>query len=257
VTTKTLTKEALSVIDHYQHFKFGNAVCSVPYFNNKIARQRAGLRVNIGKGSPEEILDEVQTIKLKNHVDADLITSETLKKLLVDNNIGIDCSGFAYYVLNAESEALQKGRLSRKLRFMNCRGIFGKVYCWLRPVANCDVATLANTKNSRVVRLIDIKPGDMITMIDREKSSRNHILIIDRVEMETSIPSKVYYSHAVAYPEDGLYGSGIKQGMIEITNPDASIIGQRWSENGKFAEENRIFVRAQQSNTEIRRLNWF
>jgi hypothetical protein len=265
MNTKTLSPRALSVIDQYQHFRAGMAVCSVPYFNNMVTRSRAALRTNIGKGSPKDIFEEVQTILVKNHVSADSLTDESLKGLLTDNNIGVDCSGFAYYILNAESEELKRGSLDKHISFVNCHGLIGKIRCSLRPIENCDVATLAHEKNSAPVSLKDIRSGDMIIMIggqsittasEWQNDDRDHVLVIHQVEYQNFLAVKIHYSHAAAYPEDGVYGTGVKQGVIEILKPEDGLLEQKWIENDKEGQENRIFVRAQKSKTEVRRLVW-
>lgn len=278
---ETLSKSAIAVIDQYSHLEIGSAVSSVPYFNNKTIGARITLRAYIGKGSPKDILDEIQALVVKNHISPDSLTDESLKKLLIDNNIGIDCSGFAYHVLNAQSEALHKGSLKKHLSFIKCSGIIGKIRCSLRPAENCDVATLANDKNSRVIGLNEIKPGDIITMTNQiEKKTdaqglfratpsvqsdtqnqtnyeRDHILVIHQVEYNNAIPTKVHYSHAVTYPEDGLSGGGIRQGKIEITGIEKNILTAVWIENGKTGFGNRLFSRAQKSDTKVRRLKWW
>ena len=162
MNTKTLTPRAMSVIDQYLHFKVGAAVCSVPYFNNKTVKARASLRAEIGKGSPKDIYDEVQSILIKQHVSSDTFADESLKKILADNNIGIDCSGYAYYVLNAESTETNKGPLDKHLSFVNCKGLLGRMRTKFRPAENCDVTTLADDKNSRVIPLNEAAPGDII-----------------------------------------------------------------------------------------------
>jgi hypothetical protein len=254
--SKTLSQSALSIIDHYLHFKIGPASCSVPYFNNKTKLSRLALRVNVGKGSPQDISDEVQSLIVKSHVAIDSLTTESLKKVLVDQNIGIDCSGFAYYVLNTESLETKKTPLKKRLTFVNCRTFFDKIRCILRPVENCDVVTLADDKNSTVISIKDVLPGDFITMLNNHaEGERDHILMIHHVEYREQTPTKLHYSHAVAYPEDGVYGTGIKQGEINITNMDKAINEQSWIENGNQGETNRIFMRAQKSKTELRRLN--
>lgn len=257
MNTKTLSNRALNVIDQYLHFKVGAAACSVPYFNNKTVKARAALAVNGGKGSPKEIFEETEILLVKAHVTANSLTPESLHRLLADNDIGIDCSGFAYYVLNAESEELGKGSLDKHISFVQASGFFRKIISSLRPIQNTDVATFASDKNSRVIPLNEIAPGDMITMLgDAEENERDHILIIHQVEYQNFIPYKIHYSHAVAYPEDGVYGSGVKQGTIEIIDTNKSISEQVWMENGKQGDSNRIFIRARKSKTEIRRLNW-
>ena len=251
--TTTLSKNALSVIDQYMHLRFGSAVCSVPYFNNKTVGARAALRATIGKGSPKDIQDELQPIAVKNHIDANALADESLKKLLVDNNLGIECSGFAYYVLNAESEDRGKGTLDRHLHFTKARGFFGKIRAKIRPVENCDVATFADVSNSSAVAMNEVQPGDFITMMnDGDESEHDHILVITEVEH-----AHIHYAHAVAYPEDGRYGTGVKQGLIEISADCKSLADALWSENGSTTNAERIFNRAKKSKTEIRRLKWF
>lgn len=258
MNTKTLSNRALSVIDQYFHFTVGSAVCSVPYFNNKTTRARAALRSAIGKGSPQEIFEEIKNIMLKDHVDQSAITDELLKKTLTDNNIGIDCSAFAYYVLNAESQESKKGSLDKRMHFVNCTGLIGKVRCALRPIENCDVATFAHEKNSKAIGTKEAQPGDIIAMIGGpDNSDRDHILVIHQIEYQNFAPAKMHYAHAVAYPEDGIYGSGIKQGIIEILDPEKPITEQVWTEGGATGTMNRIYVRAQKSLTSLRRLNIF
>jgi hypothetical protein len=246
---KTLNPQALSIIDQYLHFKVGSGECSVPYFNNKTVKARAALRSVSGKGNPQEITEEVQAILIKDHVDLAVVTGEALKKVLTDNNIGIDCSAFAYYILDAEANAQGKGSIKKGVHFAGATGLIGKIRCSLRPIENFDVLTFANNRNSSVISLKDVRPGDVITMINGpEGDERNHILVVHQVDASDSALAKISYSHAVAYPEDGVYGTGIKQGVIEIIKPEGSLADQIWSEN-------IIFIRAQKSQTELRRLN--
>lgn len=255
--TKTLSKQALELIEAYSNFKIESAVCSVPYFNNKTVRARAALAVFVGKGTPSEIRDELQTIFYKEKTDTKNLTSQNLKKILVDHNLGIDCSGFTFQLLNAESEARKISSLSKNLFFPKS-GLIGRFIALLNPVKNTDVLTFAHEKNSHTVNLSEVEPGDIITMTDDpEGDERNHILIITKVEYQNSLPIKVTYTHAVAYPEDGLYGSGIKTGSIIIKDHSKSLTDSEWSENGFSGQQNRIFARATKSNTQLRRLNWF
>jgi hypothetical protein len=258
MTNKSISNQALSIIDQYQHFAFGNAVCRIPYFNNKSVRARAAMRANIGKGSPKDILEEIETIALKTHINKQNLSDEALKKLLTDNNIGIECSGFAYYILDAESESRGKSSLKKHLNFINCKGLTGKLRCSLRPIENCDVQTLANDKNSKAIEIKNVNPGDMITMLgDGNGDDRDHVMVITQVEFEKEFPKIIHYAHSIAYPEDGLYGTGIRQGQIKINNTNTNIISATWIEDGKENANNLLFKRAQKSKTEIRRLNWF
>jgi hypothetical protein len=258
MTTKTLSNQALSTIDSYLHFKLGPAVCAVPYFNNKTVRARAAFRAQTGKGSPGDIFDEVQALTVKNHIAVTTLSDSALKMLLADNNIGIECSGFAYYILNSESRSRGLGTIDKHLTFINQSGILGKIRTALRPAENCDVKTLANEKNSDAVSVANILPGDMITMQKTmESSPADHILIVEAVDYEGGLPTKIHYVHSVAYPEDGVYGTGVRKGHIEITDSNLPIGSQNWIEDGKRDSDNRLFIRAQKSRTEVRRLGWF
>jgi hypothetical protein len=257
---KTLSKPALETIDRYLNFKVGAAVCSVPYFNNKTSRSKVALRAYKGKGSPKDILDEAETVLAKNRVDLNSLSDEDLKKFLVDNNLGIECSGFAYHVLEAECQSQGFGHLKNHLAFVNCKGIFGKAVCSLRPAENCDVATFASNENSRAITLKEVQPGDIITMTNSQDvthpGERNHILVVHEVAYNNSIPVKISYTHSAAYPEDGVYGTGIRQGYIEIVSDDHSGSEAKWVENGLEGAANHLHLRAQRSKMEVRRLKW-
>jgi hypothetical protein len=255
---KTLSQSALQIIDQYTNFKIGSAICSIPYFNNKTAGKRIAFRAYTGKGSPSEIREELETIIIKEKIDSKSFNNNLLKKTLVDNKLGIECSGFCYHILEAESISRGHGSIGKKINFINCNNIIGKIKCSLRPVENCDVATFASDANSKIISLKNVLPGDIITMVsDRDHVDRNHILIIKEVYYENSNPKKIIYSHSISYPEDGLYNNGVRDGEINIINPELKITNANWSENHKENENNSLYLRAQKSKTEVRRLNWF
>jgi len=258
MNTKVISDQSLTMINQYRNFHIGPAVCSVPYFNNKVAGRRAALRVEVGKGSPKDIYEELMHIFLKNKVDTRLLTSENLKKVMVENNIGIDCSGFAYYVLNEESIVRGKGGLDRRLHFIRANNIFTRLVAKFKPQTNVDVLTLADNRNSKVIPIKDAQVGDIITMVGgAEGGERNHILIIHQIEYQNFIPATLHYVHAIAWPADGILGHGIHEGKIDITSVDKAITEQRWIELESEGEENYTHMRAKKSTTELRRLKWF
>lgn len=253
---KKLSKEALEIIDQYTNFKIGQATCSVPYFNNKTKKRRAAFRTYIGKGSPQDIREELETIITKNKIDRNSLTKDSLKKILIDNNLGIECSGFCYYILNNESQARRLGQIKRKINFINCNNLIDKIRCYIRPIENCNVETFADNSNSKIISLEKITPGDIITIISNEKE-RNHIMIIKEVQYEKNTPKKIIYSHSIAYPEDGIVGTGVRDGQIIINDINLPITKAIWIEQEKENFDNPLFIRAVNSKTEIRRLNWF
>jgi len=253
-----LSPTSEAVRHDYLHFKYAVAECSIPYFNNKTLRARGSLGVFVGKGSPKEIHEEVSALFKKKHFDPNSLTSETLKNILVDNNLGIDCSGLAYYILDAECKARNKRSLAKNITFAKAYGLLGSLAAALHPAKNIDVATLADDHNSTIIPISEIRAGDMITMMtgadNSSGSERNHILIVHEKNS-----SKIFFTHSVAYPEDGKFNSGVRQGSI-VLNPNTKIITDAlWSEeneaNGNASQ--RILERAKNSRTEVRRLRAF
>lgn len=257
MNTKLLSGKALSVIDQYQNFVIGNSKCSIPYFNNKHQKLGASLRVQVGKGSPKDIFDELKGIAVLEKINMENLDGATFKKVLIDHSIGIDCSGLAFYILNEESISKNKGGLDKHIHFTHAENVFRKIRAKMNPEKNTNVETLADDKNSRIMPLKDSEPGDMITMIGGpEDREQNHVLIIHQIEYQNFIPTTLHYTHAMAWPTDGEYGHGIRQGEIQITDPAKSILEQKWIEAGKTGADNYTFTRARKSRTEIRRLNW-
>jgi len=240
MTTKLLSQRALSIIDGYRNFAIGSTVCSIPYYNNKRLRARAKLRAQIGKGSPKDIFEEVENLAVKEKVNLQNIDSLSLKKFLVDRNIGIDCSGLVYHVLEP-----------RHLSFPFATGFIGRLRAKIRPAENMGVASLAHEKNSKEIPLTQAEPGDIITMVDG--TERDHILLIHQVDYEDLFPAVIHYTHSVAWPTDGEYGHGVRQGMIKITDMSKPITEQEWIENEKTGVENYTFMRATKSVTTLRR----
>ncbi len=249
MNTKRISDRALAIIEQYK---------DVPYYNNRHRGRRAGLLVQTGKGSPKEIYDEIKEIAFAEKIKFESLDKNSIKKLMVENDIGIECSGFAYYVLNEESQYLKKGTLDRHLHFPYAIGILGKIRSKFRPINNTNVKTFAHDTNSRLIQIIDVQVGDMITMVGgTEDGERDHILVIHQVEYQNLVPIMIHYVHAVAWPTDGEYGHGIHEGKIEITDTNRTLIDQRWTENEMTNEGNYTFTRAAKSKTEIRRLKWF
>jgi hypothetical protein len=257
MNTKFLSDKAISIIDQYKNFKLGNAVCSIPYYNNRHSGGRAKLRVENGKGSPKEIFEEIEQIIMKEKISIKDITSEELKKILVLHNIGIDCSGYAYYILNAESISLGKGSLDKHLSFPFSKGIIGKIRSMMRPIENTNVETFASKENSHPIEIKDARVGDIITMQRNSGvGERNHILVIYQVEYQNFIPIKLHYTHSIAWPSHGEYGHGINGGIIEIIDTNKSLVEQKWIESDKTGKDNYTYMSAKNSTTELLRLNF-
>ena len=90
-----------------------------------------------------------------------------------------------------------------------------------------------------------------------KSSERNHILVVHTVDYQNFVPTMIHYTHSIAWPDDGQYGHGVRQGTIEILEPTKGITDQKWTEKGKTGAENPTYLRAKISKTEIRKLGWW
>ena len=115
MNTKKISYHAQKIIEDYLELPFPNKQVSCPYFNNRRTKVRGALRALVGKGNPEDIVEESIIIALREKINFSELNNEEIKHFLVDKNLGIDCSGFVYYVLEAELKAQHKSNLNKYL----------------------------------------------------------------------------------------------------------------------------------------------
>lgn len=242
---RTLSRTAEQIISSYQNLPFGDSSCSCPYFNNEKTNMRASLRVLIGKGTPQEIIDEAELIALKEKTSLSQKSSQEIKKFLVDHKLGIDCSGFVYHVLEAEFRERFNTSLKSVLVFPYATSFLRRLIASWRPIENTNVKTFAHERNSINVDLSAVEPGDLIVLCCAKEPSHHpdHVVLVEKVEYnDTSHVQNIHYVHSFQWSTDGLYNHGIKQGSITITDPKQSIINQHWTEQDQIGEKNQTWV---------------
>ena len=236
----TIGTAAQAVIDSYLALPFG-ARPSCPYFNNRRTKRRASLRVAIGKGTPKEIVEECAINAKFARVDIENIPQEGLKKFLVENDLGIDCSGFAYHVLDAFARERTGKKITHFVKPIR-KGITGSIISRLRPAENTGVATFAHEKNSRAISVGEAQAGDIIVFLGTGRDhTYNHVLVITKVKHEP-LDTHIEYAHSYAWPSDGLYNTGVRTG--EIVGCGNNLLIGTWKENGKSSDENFTLVSA-------------
>ncbi len=246
--SKNLSSKSMKVISGYLHLPIPGHSVVCPYFNNKRNKVRAGLRVLLGKGSVDDICKEIELITLREKIDLRKMSDEDLSKLMVEKNIGIDCSGFAYYVLDQELKESGNGSLRKALYFPFAKNPIRKLLTFLRPVENTNVKTLSHEKNAREISLLEIMPGDMIVVLSGNKfSNPDHIMLVHEVEIEGSNLKTIRYTHSFRWPTDGQYFHGVRQGNIEIIDRKNRILQQKWTEQGVTGEANKTFALAKEA----------
>lgn len=254
----TLSQPALDVINNYLHLPLGDKFVSCPYYNNKRQKARGALRVLVGKGNPDDIAEEATIMSMREKIPLGLLSEQQLKEFLVNHGLGVDCSAFAFYLLDAELRARKKKSLGSVLKFSPTIHPIRVLLRQLRKVENTDVSTLASDRNSHVIDVKDVQAGDMITMIDTGiDAARNHVLVIHQVEKNTrGTPTLIRYTHSLQWHTDGKYNHGIRQGKIELASIKKSLLDQQWIEQDKEGKENETYERAASARLlELRRLH--
>ncbi len=240
-----LSQAAVDRIHAYETLTFGKNTVVCPYFNNKRQKIRGALRALIGKGSPEEIVEEATILALRQHTDLRTCDTKTITTFLVDHNLGIDCSGFVYHILDAEMKGTKEKTLKKILHFPFASSPLKKLRTKLRPIENTNVKTLAHEKNSSFVLLSNIQAGDFITMIGSKKvGNPDHILLVESVDEHV-----VTLAHSYKLPKDGKYNHGIRHCTVTITDPKKTLLEQDWE------DPEMLEVLKEASLIEVRRLH--
>lgn len=204
---------------------------------------RASLRVLIGKGTPQEIQEEASLLALKEKQVLKQKTQEEVKQFLVEHGLGVDCSGFVFHVLAAELREVYHTSWRSILSFPYATSMIRKCIASWRVVENTNVKTLAHDINSNEVALSDIRPGDLIIMLQAKTPMHHpdHIMLVESVTTQEGKQPCITYVHSFQWSQDGKYGHGIKRGTITVVYPHAPLIDQEWEESQKKGSENETW----------------
>ncbi len=214
-----LPDQAQRVVDDYLHIKVGGAEVACPYHINP--GLRSGNRALLGKGRPQEI-EETAAAYFKKYamqVDGDPVT---LRAFLLACGIGVDCSGFAAWVLNGVTEANLNGPIWKCLAFPGWRR---RLVARLRPIENISANLLTGHLNSRPISdFSQVKPGDLLRV-----AGGHHVVVITEVGLNKA-GEAVYFAYAQSSCMYGAAG-GVRIGHAVITEPQGLLLQQAWCDN--------------------------
>ena len=269
-----LSPKAEKLINDYFNLPFkGLANVRCPYFNYARRQGRGQLRVLIGKGEPEEIVEEAKILSIQYHHDifdhegacklcgaektlADV--ADCVRKFLIDNDLGVDCSGFTAHVLRAHYLETKEKDIFKVLPIARDQNIWRRLIAKFRPAENLSVRALADNVVSELIadgkKIYDwskLQPGDMLVMLETGPvNKRNHIVMVENVEN-----GKINYVGARAWASEGKYDHGVSRGEIELIAPDHPLLAQTWEENGQINDLNETYLEAKNAKIfEVRRL---
>jgi hypothetical protein len=247
--TKKVPRAVRDLADKYLNLKIAGKTIQTPYYRN-VKRVRAGLRVLIGKGSPEEIIEETLIYAKLRKIDLEQLNAQEIREFMLSEGIGIDCSGLVSHLLNTWLRSADRGGISRNISYP-ARSLYRKLLTLLRPIESTGADILTNAKNTEEIKLSEVLPGDLI----RSKGLHhgNHILFIYSVEYINDIPKVIKYIHSL---DKFQKKSGVKFGEIQIINPEKELKDQNWLEKNEAGEipAHKQLLRDYEDNG-LRRLN--
>ncbi|MFA6423990.1 MAG: hypothetical protein WCV83_01590 [Candidatus Magasanikbacteria bacterium] len=262
-----LSAKAQKLLDEYFNLPFDGIMgIRCPYFNNARKKQRAQLRVLVGKGTPKEIIEEAKIISIQYHIGlfdktghcclhnehtGKEVNGEEVRKFLVDHNLGIECSGFVTQILRAHFQETKNFDVARNFFIASPRNFFRWIITKLRPIENIGAMTYMDNKNTASISWQEAQAGDVIVFLETNaKFQRNHIILItDRIN------DVIHYAHARAWGSEGKYGHGMAKGEIKIVDQKGDLLKQEWTEFCKTNEQNETYLEAKSAKVlEVRRI---
>ena len=264
-----LSPKAQKILDNYFNLPFdGVKGVRCPYFNNARQKQRAQLRVLIGKGTPKEIIEEAKIISIQYHAGffdktghcclhnehtGKEVNSDEVRKFLIDHNLGVECSGFVTQILRAHFQETKNIDIAQKFFIVSPRYFFRWLITLLRPIENIGVRRFVDDRNTKQITWNEAQAGDVLVMLETGiKNNYNHILlIVDRKD------DTLKYAHARAWNSEGKYGHGVAVGEIKLCNPNGILLDQIWTELSYVNDKNETWQEAKRAKIlQMRRINF-
>ena len=220
---KRLPASAQTLIERYRSLHIQGMTATCPYHINcgtTFARHRA----LVGKGRPEEIEAAAEHYFAKYHMSAQG-DPEQLRRYLMACGLGIDCSGFAAWVLNCVTQETLGKPIWQCLTFP---GLKRRTVSKLRPFENISANLLTSNRNTyKVDDLGQIRPGDMIRLIHG-----GHVMVVSEVGKGKG-DQVVYFDYTqstVSY----VAKNGIDTGRVTVTQSDGYLLDQAWADEAIY-----------------------
>lgn len=210
-------------LDRFFSLQIGGKSVAAPYYIN--TKRRRDLRALVGKGTAQEIELEAKVWAQVKGLNLDEASTESIRELMQQVGIGIDCSGLVVHSLRPHFRRQGINLFSSvKYKLNNLRARMGRI---LRPAENLGADDLTSLANCELVELSQVRPGDFLRGIGKQRNAY-HIAVVTEVIGDANGDAKVIkYSHS--HRKYGV-NNGVRQGVMEITNPQGSILEQKWLE---------------------------
>ncbi|MCX8035430.1 MAG: hypothetical protein N3A71_04140 [Candidatus Dojkabacteria bacterium] len=192
-------KEVLDVIEKYKTLRYKEFVTAVPYYRNKPFSFFTP-PAEAGKGSPDEIQRYIDEIIARSPQAQKINSNEMFRSVLISFQIGVDCSGFVYHVLDAWAKVKHKKPLSYFLPKESpifFRKFLSRIF---KPQSSMSADDFTSEPFARQIKgTLNIRAGDLI----RTKNG-DHVLIIISTEIVGDNYEIVAYQSSDSHIPHGL-----------------------------------------------------
>ncbi len=212
-------------LNDYMHFMIDDKEVPIPYI---LEPSRWQFSKTSGKGSPEMIYKEVFAVITNRNLRVTDLTSGEIYKIMKEERIGIDCSGFVYHLLDAYLLAEKRKSLSDILfRYLGIIGLIEKHILRFQRFRRISAATLTSTLNcQKIESLNNIHIGDLIRMSVNKNA--DHVLIITNlIKDQSGSITKIEYAQSSG---QNTQNRGPHIGEIEVIDPNQTLKEQNWME---------------------------
>lgn len=188
-----------------------------------------------GKGKPHQIVQVINKMAKLDGVDLEKMGHLEIKRFMISSNIGIDCSGLAYWLLDALDR--EKGGNGLEDDIPGVRGKY---------LIRASVAMLTNSKVSVPVKKVSaIQIGDMIRL-----RGGKHLALVVRIKKVRGEIKELIYAHS----SDLSWFKGAHTGKILVRDSEKGLADQEWLEKTREGENyGREYFRAEEGDG-VRRL---
>src|SRR3990167_11032347 len=114
-----IPEEAQAIIESYKRLRIrDDKTVRCPYYRNpRSGRERWGLNAYSGKGSPDEIEQELRIIEKLEGKEFDKLPEEMIRDIMQKRHLGVECSGFLAHILDAWTNETRGKRIYQLLKF--------------------------------------------------------------------------------------------------------------------------------------------
>ncbi len=214
--------EVNQIIEHYRNIQVEGKTVVCPYFRN-VKRVRAELRSLVGKGTPEEIEEEIRIYGKLRGFDLQKSSQKEIREFMQMQGIGIDCSGFVSQVLDVWVQSLGKGRIWNNIKFPKTT-FYRSIIRMFRPVENISADLLTSELNTEKVELKNVRVGDLLRLKGLQRG--HHVAIVTEVERSEKgvLQSFKYAESSENYGDE----NGVRISEVQIIDERKELKDQKW-----------------------------